>query len=401
MSQVQTAIEAMTTLGATAGEEHLSKDTYSQIKSLGLRPFPQILYADEFRRDRGVYFWPTQEELASVSKSPSPSPKTPKAESTAPEAVAAPATNVHHLSSRKGATIADRFDRVIPAVDENYVRFGEIVLLEKIVRAKRWFPLVITGDSGFGKTTMVEQACAKARRELFRVNFNSQTDEGDLIGEKGLADASTFFEEGPVLAAMRRGAILLLDELDYSSPQGFTAIQSVMEGGAYLNKKTGERIVPAPGFSVVATMNTKGRGDTSGRFIGTQLMNVAFLDRFVLTFEHEAPSATVETEILSRRALSEGLNPSVCTAEIKALVDWAAAIRAAFNNDAIEENMSTRRLGHIISTMALLGPSKVHRAVSLCLNRFDESVSKAMFDLFLQIFPKNQTATSTDEETEQ
>lgn len=392
MSQIDNALSAMQTLGAIPGEQHFSKDTYKQVQSLGLKPFPGILYDEAYRLERGVYVWPTEEQLRQGK--PAVEKKT-----DAPAAAPTPSATIHHLAPRKGATVSGRFDKVVPRVDPLYVKSGESQLVEKIVRSKRWFPVIITGDSGFGKTMMIDQACARARRELFRVNLNSQTDEGDLIGEKGLSDSSTFFEEGPVLEAMRRGAVLVLDELDYAAPQAFTAIQSIMEGGEYLNKKTGERVVPAEGFNVVATMNTKGRGDTSGRFVGAQLMNVAFLDRFTLTIEHQAPPASVEKKILQLRAESAGMTG--IDEELDALIRWANQIRASFNADSIEENMSTRRLGHIIETMSLLGADKIHRCIELCLNRFDSTTAKAMNDLFLQVYPKKAASTQPTATTEE
>lgn len=399
MSQIETAIQAMATLGAVAGEQHLSKDTYKQIKSLGLSPFPGILYDEAYKIERGVYVWPSEEQLREGKKGQTA--RAPKPKTAEVEAVAAPqpSATVHHLTARKGATVANRFDKVIPELNPLYVKTGEAPLIEKIVRSKMWFPVIITGDSGFGKTMMIEQACARTRRELFRVNLNSQTDEGDLIGEKGLSEGSTFFEEGPVLAAMRRGAVLLLDELDYASPQAFTSIQSIMEGGEYLNKKTGERVVPAKGFTVIATMNTKGRGDASGRFVGAQLMNVAFLDRFTLAIEHSAPTPAIEKKMLGLRCSEAGLEGADET--IEALVRWANQIRASFNNDSIEENMSTRRLGHIVDTMAMLGVDKVHRCVELCVNRYEATTAKAMYDLFAQILPQKSTPTAATTEDEE
>jgi len=228
---------------------------------------------------------------------------------------------------------------------------------------------------------MVEQVCAELKRELYRVNFTPLTDESDLLGDKTLIDGNVVFEEGAVITAMKRGAVLLLDEIDYATAQGFTVLQSVLEGKPFLNKKTGEIVTPAEGFTVIATANTKGKGSDDGRFVGTQFLNEAFLERFAITIEQQYPSRVVERKILVNELTSITGEPHELFANN--LVDWADAIRKTFADGGSNETMSTRRLVHIIRAFAMFKDRM--KAVKLCVARFDNETRDAFVDLYTKI----------------
>tara|TARA_B100000579_G_scaffold403292_1_gene387199 strand:- start:483 stop:1559 length:1077 start_codon:yes stop_codon:yes gene_type:complete len=261
--------------------------------------------------------------------------------------------------------------QLVPDKDDKFVPFGNFTLLKRIIKSGIFYPSFITGLSGNGKTFGVEQACAQLNRELVRVNITVETDEDDLVGGFRLVNGDTVWHNGPVIEALERGAILLLDEIDLASNK-ILCLQSILEGkGVYL-KKIGRVVKPAPGFNVIATANTKGKGSEDGRFIGTNVLNEAFLERFALTFEQEYPSSATETNILKKLCSDD----KFCAR----LADWADIIRKTFYDGGIDEIISTRRLVHIIQAYKIFG-DKV-KAIQLCLNRFDDETKQAFLDLY-------------------
>jgi len=279
---------------------------------------------------------------------------------------------------------------LIPSKDDNYVPFGNFTDVKKIIQSGIFYPTFITGLSGNGKTFSVEQACAALNRELIRVNITIETDEDDLIGGFRLVNGETVWHNGPVINALERGAILLLDEVDLASNK-ILCLQSILEGkGVYL-KKTGRYVEPAKGFNVIATANTKGKGSDDGRFIGTNVLNEAFLERFALTFEQEYPTPAVETKILLRVAASLGKHDEeFCTN----LANWADIIRKTFKDGGIDEVISTRRLVHIMRAYAIWNDRM--KAIKVCVNRFDEETKQS----FVELYDKIDADVNTEEETD-
>jgi hypothetical protein len=260
---------------------------------------------------------------------------------------------------------------LIPQKDDSFVKFGNYGDIRKIIQSKLFYPTFITGMSGNGKTFSVEQACAQLGRELIRVNITIETDEDDLIGGFRLVNGETVWHNGPVIEALERGAILLLDEIDLASNK-ILCLQSVLEGKGVFLKKIGKFVKPAAGFNVVATANTKGKGSDDGRFIGTNVLNEAFLERFPVTFEQEYPTASIETKILSKLCADENF--------CKRLADWADIIRKTFYDGGIEEIISTRRLVHIIKAYNIFEDKA--KAIQVCVNRFDDETKQAFLELY-------------------
>jgi hypothetical protein len=282
------------------------------------------------------------------------------------------------------AKLTVEIENLIPAKDSTFVPFGFYTDLKKILTAKIFYPVFISGLSGNGKTTMVEQICADLKREAIRVNISVETDEDDLIGGNTLVDGNVVYREGPVLTAMKRGAVLILDEVDRGSNK-LMCLQAVLEGKSYFNKKTGETITPASGFTIMATANTKGRGSDDGKFISAQLLDEAFLERFAITVEQEYPTMSVEKKIILNKMERAG-----CVDEDFAthLVTWSDVIRKTFNEGAIDELVSTRRLEHIVNAYAVFN-NKL-KAITLCTNRFDEDTKQAFIDLYTKVDPSNE-----------
>ena len=274
------------------------------------------------------------------------------------------------------ATIPSVIQNLIPDKDDTFVKFGNFNDLKKIVQSRIFYPTFITGLSGNGKTFSVEQACAQLGRELIRVNITIETDEDDLIGGFRLVNGETAWHNGPVIEALERGAILLLDEIDLASNK-ILCLQSILEGKGVFLKKIGRWVKPAAGFNVIATANTKGKGSDDGRFIGTNVLNEAFLERFAVTFEQEYPTATVEQKILEGIALDLGVEDrDFC----KRLVDWADIIRKTFYDGGIDEVISTRRLVHMIKAFSIWNDRL--KSIQVCLNRFDAETKQAFLDLY-------------------
>ena len=265
---------------------------------------------------------------------------------------------------------------LVPATDDTFVKFGSFTDVKKIIQSKLFYPAFITGLSGNGKTFSVEQACAQLKRELIRVNITIETDEDDLIGGFRLVNGETVWHNGPVVEALERGAVLLLDEIDLASNK-ILCLQSILEGTGVFLKKIGRVVKPAKGFNVIATANTKGKGSDDGRFIGTNVLNEAFLERFPVTFEQDYPSPAIESKILGRVASTLGVTD---TEFCKRLVDWGDIIRKTFYDGGIEEIISTRRLIHILRAYSIFNDKA--KAISVCVNRFDDETKQAFLELY-------------------
>jgi len=260
---------------------------------------------------------------------------------------------------------------LIPKKDDTFVKFGNFNDVRKIIQSRLFYPTFITGLSGNGKTLSVEQACAQLGRELIRVNITVETDEDDLIGGFRLVNGETVWHNGPVIEALERGAILLLDEIDLASNK-ILCLQSVLEGKGVFLKKIGKFIAPAEGFQVFATANTKGKGSDDGRFIGTNVLNEAFLERFAITLEQEYPTPAIEQKIL----MAQCSDTEFC----KRLVDWADIIRKTFYDGGIEEVISTRRLVHITRAFSIWNDKA--KAIEVCINRFDDETKQSFMELY-------------------
>ena len=290
------------------------------------------------------------------------------------------------------ATMSAVVQNLIPNKDDTFVSFGNFSDVKKVVQSRLFYPTFITGLSGNGKTFGVEQSCAQLGRELIRVNITIETDEDDLIGGFRLVNGETVWHNGPVVEAMERGAILLLDEIDLASNK-IMCLQSVLEGKGVFLKKIGVHIAPKAGFNVFATANTKGKGSDDGRFIGTNVLNEAFLERFPITFEQQYPTIAIETKILTNVAQSLKI-PMIGehTDFIKHLCNWSDIIRKTFADGGIDEVISTRRLVHIIKAYSIFG--KKDKALKVCLNRFDDETKATFVELYDKIdaeFQQNNT----------
>jgi len=277
------------------------------------------------------------------------------------------------------AVLPEVHQNLIPDKDDTFVKFGNFNDVKKIIQSRLFYPTFITGLSGNGKTLSVEQACSQLNRELIRVNVTVETDEDDLIGGFRLINGETVWHNGPVIEALERGAILLLDEIDLASNK-ILCLQSVLEGKGVFLKKIGRFVKPASGFNVIATANTKGKGSEDGRFIGTNVLNEAFLERFPVTFEQQYPSTSVEVRILEGVASQLNVKDSdFC----KRLADWGDIIRKTFYDGGIDEIISTRRLVHIIRAYSIFGDKA--KAIQVCVNRFDDETKTAFLELYDKI----------------
>ena len=334
--------------------------TRRQLEDLAARqklPFPRfIIDSTEYKVSRGTY---------------NLNPK-----QTAP-AITEPTVVVPMLRQKKLETV---IDNMIPVRDEQYVPFGFFRDMKSIISSRIFYPVFVTGLSGNGKTTMVEQVCADLGRECVRVNVSVETDEDDLIGGNTLVDGNIVYREGPVLLAMKRGAVLLIDECDRGSNK-LMCLQAILEGKPYFNKKTGEVVHPADGFNIIATANTKGRGTDDGRFIAAQILDEAFLERFAITVEQEFPGVKVEKEIIMNKMKELKVDD---TEFCELLVTWADIIRKTFQEGGIDEIVSTRRLLHIVKAFAMFRKNRV-KAIELCINRFDDETKSAFMDLYNKV----------------
>ena len=293
-----------------------------------------------------------------------------------PKKVKVPVMKKSEIGEESVVAYHNPTENLVPDKDPLYVPFGNYNDVYSIIKSGRYYPAFITGLSGNGKTFMVEQACAKAKREFFRVNITVETDEDDLLGHYALIDGNTVWQDGPVVKAMERGAILLLDEIDLASSK-IMCLQPVLEGKGVFLKKVNRFVSPSVGFNVLATANTKGKGSEDGRFIGTNILNEAFLERFPITVEQEYPSMAIERKILDKVFTSLEIEAGDFSEK---LVTWADIIRKTFYEGGIDEIVATRRLVHIVNAYAIFGDRK--KAIEMCINRFDEDTKTSFLDLY-------------------
>ena len=270
-------------------------------------------------------------------------------------------------------------DNVVPAKDGDFVNFGNYADIKNIVKSKKFYPAFITGLSGNGKTLAVTQACAESKREMIRCNITIETDEDDLLGGYRLKDGQTVWQNGPVIEAMERGAVLLLDEIDLASNK-IMCLQPILEGSGVYVKKINKFVKPKLGFNVIATANTKGQGSDDGKFIGTNVLNEAFLERFPVTFEQQYPSAKVEEKIVAQKLVSAGKKDDKFAHN---LVTWADVIRKTYNDGGVDEIISTRRLVHIAEAYGIF--KNKMKAIAVCTNRFDDDTKTSFVDLYSKV----------------
>ena len=357
---------------------------FVQLKNLAVEmghPYPRFLIESKNRIGRGLYDLESQvmqAQILPISK-PVKSKKIPSTK----KSVVKQNMNMESESFQ---------ENLVPTIDPLFTPFGNFNLVKDVVKSKMFYPLYITGLSGNGKTLSVEQACASTKREVIRINFTVETDEDDLIGGFRLVDGETKFFKGPVIKAMELGAVLLCDEIDLANPAKVMCLQSILEGGGYFIKKTGEYVTPASGFTVVATANTKGKGSDDGRFIGTNVMNEAFLERFPITVEQQYPTPAIEKKILGNMFADLKVNDAEF---VEKLVDWADIIRKTFYDGGVDEIISTRRLVHIAKAYSIFGDRM--KAIQMCINRFDDDTKVSFADLYSKIDAGVQIEESSEE----
>ena len=274
-------------------------------------------------------------------------------------------------------------ERTFAKVDPTFVPWGSFSDVKKVIQSEMFYPIYISGLSGNGKTFMVEQACAKLNKEFIRVQINPETDEDDLIGGFRLVNGETVFSKGPVLKAMENGAILLLDEIDRATNK-IMCLQGILEGKPVLVKKTGEVVEPQPGFNIIATANTKGKGSEDGRFTAASIIDEAFLERFTISIDQQYPSAAIEKKIVTKHFEKFGMDINDDIEEFtQRLIDWADIIRKTFFDDGVDEVISTRRLCHIVQTYSIFNDRM--KAINLCIARFDDDTREAFLDLYTKV----------------
>ena len=344
---------------------------------------PSFVWQSENSVRRGVFRIPTLDENGDLVTLARPMPKAPVVET--PMVESPNISNV--IEFPKTET-----ESYVPSKVNGYVKFGHYNDIKTIAKSGQFYPIFITGLSGNGKTMMIEQVHAEIKKELFRVNITIETDEDDMIGHYALVDGRTVWQDGPVTMAMERGATLLLDEVDLASNK-IMCLQPVLEGNPLLIKKEGRIVRPAPGFTVMATANTKGKGSEDGRFIGTNILNEAFLERFPVTVEQEYPSVSVEKKIVIK--LMENLG---CVDEEYAgkLVDWADLIRKTFYDGGVDEIIATRRLVHIVHAFAIFKDRM--KAIAMCVARFDDQTKEVFMDLYSKLDEKVSVEENSDSE---
>jgi hypothetical protein len=373
--QFVTEAEKLFGVGAT-----LTRDDIQKVVQESGAPYPYwfVTKSDYRGTERGTYKLPNIGTKTVAKKTESQPAQQAQLE---PETEIALAAQVMQFRQPK---LIDESDSAVPAKYPDYVPFGFFKDLRGIINSKQFYPVFITGLSGNGKTLMVEQVCAELNRECVRVNISIETDESDLLGGPTLVNGNVVNRDGPVLQAMKKGAVLLIDEVDRGSNK-LMCLQGILEGKPYYNKKSGEMVYPAAGFNVIATANTKGRGSEEGRYL-SQILDDAFLERFPITVEQEYPDTKTEKKILT---------PLIDDKEfVENLCKWADVVRQSFDQGATDEIISTRRLVHIAKAYKIFGDRM--KAIELCVNRFDSDTKMSFLDLYSKVDAKVESPANTE-----
>ena len=366
--------------------------TDSQFKTISTHVLRHI------KVDKGIFAFPTDHAFGSGKRKVKSSPEVVKAskkktlksdlavineaEQKTPEVKVVKASVEKPKTVSKSKTVQKTpavSVSLIPQSDPQYVSWGHFKDIKTIISSKIFYPVFVTGLSGNGKTSMIHEVCAKLKRDLVRVNITIETDEDDLLGGFRLVDGETVWQDGPIINAMRRGSIALVDEIDLASHK-IMCLQPVLEGKPIYLKKINEVVYPEPGFNVIATANTKGKGSDDGRFIGTNILNEAFLDRFSATFYQEYPSTKMETKILKKQFAKYEIDEDEF---VDKLVKWADVIRKAFKDGAVDEIVTTRRLIDIVKTYSIFNNKM--KAITMCLERFDDETRDSFADLYTKV----------------
>jgi|TARA_R110000851_G_scaffold56955_2_gene132996 hypothetical protein len=349
----------------------LTRSEINDFIKIGNIKNPSWLKQDQFKVARGVYALPIDGDISPKIKEDIIS-ELPKTE-TAP---------VNETVNQAAFIVSSLTGDIVPTKDPVFVPWGYFKDIKSIVTSKQFYPIFITGLSGNGKTMNVSQACAQTERECIRVNITIETDEDDLLGGYRLQDGQTVWQNGPVIEAMERGAILLLDEIDLASNK-IMCLQPILEGNGVFLKKINKFVKPAPGFNVIATANTKGQGSMDGKFIGTNILNEAFLERFPITVEQAYPTNKIEGKILLNVMSEKGLTKDADKKFADNLITWADIIRKTFYEGGVDEIISTRRLVHIVEAFTIF--KNKMKAIEMCTNRFDVDTKTSFVDLYTKI----------------
>ena len=366
-------------------EPVLSRDDINRVVNESGAPYPYWLVTkSQYRYDRGQYKVPPSGQK--IVKKTETIVKNMAEDCKEPETAMAYAQPAQVLEFRQPKLI-DESDSAVPAKYADYVPFGFFKDMRNIVASKMFYPVFVTGLSGNGKTLMVEQVCAELNRECIRVNISVETDETDLLGGPTLVNGNVVNRDGPVLQAMKRGAILLIDEVDRGSNK-LMCLQGILEGKPHYNKKSGEMVYPKDGFNIIATANTKGRGSDEGKYL-SQILDDAFLERFPITVEQEYPDVKTEKKILTPLIKDKEFVDNLC--------QWADVVRQTYDNGATDEIISTRRLVHIAKAYEIFGDRM--KAIELCVNRFDEETKLAFLDLYSKVDATVESPANTSTTT--
>jgi len=331
-------------------------------------------WIQKLKESRGVYYLP---DLKGVYGGVDLSDTLNAADSAKVYQVAADAVSVQMAPSAIGVT--EPQESYVPDKFPGYVPWGNFNTVKEVIKSGIFYPMFITGLSGNGKTLMVSEVCSRLKREYVRANITVETDEDDLIGGFRLLNGETVWHDGPVVTAMKRGALLLLDEIDLASNK-IMCLQPILEGSSIYLKKIGKWVHPTPGFNVIATANTKGQGSDDGRFIGTNVMNESFLERFPVTIEQTYPTNKIEEKILVNELAK---HDKVEDDFVLNLVKWADVIRKTFYEGGVDEIISTRRLVHIVNAFSIFDDKL--KAISMCISRFDTETKESFLDLYSKV----------------
>ena len=375
--------ELVENLFAEYGKTELTRSEINEYIGKNSLPNPSWLKSNTYKIARGIYSLPVDgNDISPVIKQEVQKSKVEKAESV-------------DTVNKAALIISSLTGDIVPTKDDVFVPWGHFKDIKSIVSSKQFYPIFVTGLSGNGKTMNVQQACAQTKRECIRVNITIETDEDDLLGGYRLQDGQTVWQNGPVIEAMERGALLLLDEIDLASNK-IMCLQPILEGNGVFLKKINKFVKPANGFNVIATANTKGQGSEDGKFIGTNILNEAFLERFPITVEQSYPTNKIENKILSNVMSDKGMTKKVDEKFATDLVNWADIIRKTFYEGGVDEIISTRRLVHIVEAFAIFKDKM--KSIEMCTNRFDLDTKTSFLDLYTKIDGGEDVATWGDPE---
>jgi len=193
-----------------------------------------------------------------------------------------------------------RNNEFVPTDTDNYIlgkTKKDVHYAEKVLcGVKNNFPVLLIGPAGCGKTSLIKWLASETKNGYRRIQLNGSTGIDNFVGKWLINKNGTFWCDGILTDAMRKGHWLLLDEINASLPEILFVLHSILDDDRVLilDEKDKEVVTPHPDFRLFAAMNPE------SEYAGTKELNKALLDRFPIVLETEYSDVKKEIDIIEK-----------------------------------------------------------------------------------------------------